>query len=57
MYTPALKYVLPALAVDEEELAPIQSKILPVMLQKLGRKLPTEIGHGPIELGGLALMD
>jgi hypothetical protein len=59
MYTPAMKYVLPALAVDEEELAPIQSKILPVMLQKLGysSKLPTEIRHGPIELGGLALMD
>jgi hypothetical protein len=57
MYRPALKYGLLALAVDEEELAPIQSKILPVMLQKLGRKLPTEIGHGPIELGGLALMD
>jgi hypothetical protein len=51
MYTPALKYVLPALAVDEEELAPIQSKILPVMLQKLGysSKLPTKIRHGPIE--------
>jgi hypothetical protein len=59
MYMPAMKYVLPALAVDEEELQPIQSKIIPVILQKLGysSKLPTEIRHGPIEMGGLNLMD
>ena len=58
-YGPAMCYVLPALAIDEEELAPIQSKILASMLQKLGysSKLPTEIRHGPTELGGLALLD
>jgi hypothetical protein len=45
--------------VKEEELQPIQSKILPVILQKLGysSKLPTEIRHGSIEMGGLNLMD
>ncbi|KAI2499411.1 hypothetical protein MHU86_15056 [Fragilaria crotonensis] len=59
MYTPAMTYVLPALATDEEELAPIQSKIMPAILQKLGysSKLPTAIRHGPEELGGLALLD
>ena len=59
MYTPAMTYVLPALAIDEEILTPIQSKIMPVILQKLGysSKLPTAIRHGPVELGGLALID
>ena len=59
MYAPAMRYVLPALAVDEEELAPIQSKILASMLQKLGysSKIPVAIRHGPVELGGLALID
>lgn len=54
-----MRYVLPALAVDEEELAPIQSKILASMLQKLGysSKMPVAIRHGPVELGGLALID
>ena len=58
-YGPAMRYVLPALAINEEELAPIQSKILASMLQKLGysSKLPTEIRHGPVVLGGLALLD
>ena len=59
MYTPAMKYVLPALAVDEEELGKVQTKVLASMLQKLGysSKTPTAVRHGPIELGGLNLMD
>jgi hypothetical protein len=54
-----MKYVLPALAVDEEELSTIQSKILAAIPNKLGHnsKLPTEIRHGPIEMGGLDLID
>jgi hypothetical protein len=58
-YGPSMKYILPALAVDEEELSVIQSKILSAILNKLGHhsKLPTEIRHGPIEMGGLALID
>ena len=54
-----MRYVLPALAVNEEELAPIQSKVLASMLQKMGysSKIPVAIGHGPIELGGLALIN
>jgi hypothetical protein len=59
MYAPAMRYVLPALAVDEEELSTIQANILPAMLNKLGfsRTTPTEIRHGPKEMGGIDLMD
>jgi hypothetical protein len=58
-YGPAMRYVLPAHAIDEEELAPIQSNVLAPMFQKLSysSKLPTKIRHGPEELGGLALLD
>jgi hypothetical protein len=54
-----MRYVLPSLAVDEEELNAVQAKILSATLNKLGHtsKLPTEIRHGPIEMGGLALID
>jgi hypothetical protein len=45
MYSPAMKYVLPALAINKEELASIQSSSLSAMLQKLGysSKTPTAI--------------
>ena len=58
-YGPSMRYVIPALAIDEEELAPVQSNILASMLQKLGysSKLPTATCHGPKELGGLDLLD
>lgn len=59
VYAPAMRYSLPALAVDEEELGRIQTKIIPAILQRLGfsSKLPTAIRHGPISMGGLGLMD
>jgi hypothetical protein len=59
MYTPAMKYALPAVAVDEEELHKIQTGVMAVFLQRLGfsSKLPTAIRHGPLELGGLGLVD
>ena len=59
MYGPAMRYSLPAVAVDEEELEQIQTKILPTIVQKLGHssKLPTAIRHGPPEMGGIGLMD
>ena len=58
-YAPSMRYVLPTLVLDEEELAPVQSQILASILQKLGysSKLPTSIRHGPVELGGLNLID
>jgi hypothetical protein len=59
IYTPSMRYQLAALAVDEEDLNTIQSKIIPVILQKLhiNRNLPTAIRHGPISLGGVDLYD
>ncbi|KAI2505070.1 hypothetical protein MHU86_9346 [Fragilaria crotonensis] len=59
MYAPAMRYVLPCLAIDEEELGHVQTKVVKSMLQKLGypSTLPTEIRYGPVELGGLGLID
>jgi hypothetical protein len=54
-----MRYSLPAVAVDEEELDQIQTKIIPTIVQKLGHssKLPKAIRHGPVEMGGLGLID
>ena len=54
-----MRYVLPCLAIDEEELGHVQTKVVTSMLQKLGypSTLPTEIRYGPVELGGLGLID
>jgi hypothetical protein len=59
IYTPSMRYQLAALSADEEELHSIQSRIIPVILQKLhiNRNLPTAIRHGPITLGGMDLYD
>ena len=59
IYTPAMKYSLPAIAVDEELFAPVQSKILAAILNGLGisRTIPTPIRHGPTAMGGLDLLD
>lgn len=59
MYAPAMKYVLPAMAIYEEELSTVQTAILPSMLNKLGyaRTTPTAIRHGPPEMGGIELLD
>ena len=54
-----MKYALPAIAADEEEMDYVQSKVVGVMLQRLGfsSKLPKAIRHGPSELGGLGIID
>ncbi|KAI2501729.1 hypothetical protein MHU86_12735 [Fragilaria crotonensis] len=59
IYIPAMRYSLPALAVDEEELAGVQHRIIRTMLQKMhvNGNLPTSIRHGPLEMGGLAMYD
>lgn len=59
IYKPAMLYSLPAIAIDEEELDSIQTKIIPTIVQKLGfsSKLPTAIRYGPSSMGGLNLMD
>ena len=59
IYTPSIRYPLAALAVDEEALASIQTKIIPAILQKLhiNKNLPTSIRHGPTTFGGMELFD
>jgi hypothetical protein len=59
IYSPAMRYSLPALAVNEEEIATIQSRIIPTIVNRLGlsSKLPTAIRFGPVSLGGLGLLD
>ena len=59
MYAPAMRYSLPAMAVDEEKLDLIQSKIIPTIVQQLGlnRNLATAVRYGPTSLGGLGLME
>ncbi len=53
------KYVLPALATDEENLACVQMSMITTALQKMGasKTTLTAIGHGPLELGGLNIID
>jgi hypothetical protein len=57
-YGPAMGYVLPSLAVDEEELYPVQSHLLSVVLRRLGfsSKTPVALRHGPREMGGLRIV-
>ena len=59
IYVPTMRYSLATLAVDEECLKPIQTRILPALLQKmrLNSHLPTAIRHGPHLYGGLELCD
>ncbi|KAI2494260.1 hypothetical protein MHU86_20278 [Fragilaria crotonensis] len=59
IYIPSMRYSLPALAVDEEALGGIQSKVVQVMLQRMHvcSTIPTSIRHGPVELGGLGIYD
>ena len=54
-----MRYSLAALAVNEEALSGVQSRVLQSMLQKMHfpSKIPTSIRHGPVEMGGLGLYD
>ena len=59
IYMSSMRYVLAALAVDEEELSSVQSRVLRSLLQQMGIQstIPTSIRHGPLEMGGLDLYD
>ena len=59
MYALAMRFILFCLAINEEELQPVQPQVVMPMLQKLGNssKLPTEIRYRPEELGGLGIFD
>jgi hypothetical protein len=54
-----MKYSLAAMSVNEEALHSIQSKVVPIMLQRMhvNRNLSTAIRHGPAVFGGLDIMD
>ena len=58
-YAPSMRYVLPVMAIDEEELATLQTQVLQLMMNKLGysRTTPIKIRHGPSAMGGLDLYD
>jgi hypothetical protein len=47
------------MAVDEEHLAPVRTSMTTTALQKMGasKTTPTEIRHGPLEMGGLNIID
>ena len=59
MYAPSMLYTLPAMATDEENLASVQTSMITTALQKMGasKTTPIEIRHGPIEMGGLNIID
>jgi hypothetical protein len=59
IYAPSMLYALPAFAANEEELGKIQTNMMATALQKLGaaKTTPTAIRHGPIELGGMNIID
>lgn len=59
IYIPSMRYSLPVLAVDEEELETVQPRVVQVMLQRMhvSSTIPTSIRHGPLELGGLGIYD
>jgi hypothetical protein len=59
IYTPSMRYSLAALALDEETLSTVQTRVLQSMLQTMhfSSKIPTSVRHGPLELGGIGLYD
>jgi hypothetical protein len=52
-----MRYGLAALAVDEEALGGVQTRVFQSMLQKMhfSSTIPTSICHGPVEMGGLGI--
>jgi hypothetical protein len=58
-YIPSMRYGLAAVALDEEVLGTVQSKVVQSILKKLNVQstIPTAIRHGPAEFGGLDIYD
>ena len=58
-YVPSMRYGLAALAVDEEVLGQVQSRIVQSILKKwhVQSTIPTAIRHGPVDFGGLGIYD
>jgi hypothetical protein len=58
-HIPSMRYGLAAVALDEEVLRQVQSKVIQSILKKLHVQsmIPTAIRHGPAEFGGLDIYD
>ena len=58
-YIPSMRYGLSAIALDEELLGQVQSKVVQSILKKwnVQSTIPTAIKHGPAEYGGLDIFD
>ena len=58
-YIPSMRYGLAALAIDEEVLGNVQSRVVQAILKKLHVQstIPTSICHGLHEFGGLEIYD
>jgi hypothetical protein len=59
IYTPSIRYVSPALSIDEKHLEEIQNRSLEAILvcQGFNRHFPHRITHGPQAWGGLGILD
>ena len=58
-YIPTIRYVLPALSVEEKQLEEIQTRSIEALLIRKGfnRHFPRRITHGPQSWGGLGILD
>ena len=56
---PSIRYVLPALSIDEKHLEEIQTRSLEALFigKGLNRHFPRRITHGPQAWGGLGILD
>ena len=59
IYIPTIRYVLPALSVEEKQLEEIQTRSIEALLIRKGfnRHFPRRITHGPQSWGGLGILD
>jgi hypothetical protein len=59
IYTPSIRYVFPALSIDEQHLEEIQTRSIEALLIRKGfnRHLPHQITHRPQAWGGLGILD
>jgi hypothetical protein len=59
IYAPSIRYVLPAVSVNEKHLEEIQTRSVEALLLRQGfnRNFPRRIAHGPQAWGGLSILD
>jgi hypothetical protein len=59
VFGPAIRYVLPATAMDEQFLDKVQRPIITLVLAKMGfnQHMPCDVAMAPLHFGGLGLMN